>query len=74
VAAIRKIESALTSGDASALATCLESLKEENDRVIAAFGGTVAPLAPPVEIEQKQKTAPPEPCSTEPTVRPLPAN
>jgi DNA-binding NarL/FixJ family response regulator len=74
VAAIRKIESALTSGDASALATSLESLKEENDRVIAAFGGTVAPLAPPVEIEQKQATAPPEPCSTEPTVRPLPAN
>jgi DNA-binding NarL/FixJ family response regulator len=40
VTAIRTVESALMSRDPSALATGRKTLKEENDRVIAAVGGT----------------------------------
>ena len=67
VNAIRRVEIALESKDASTLMTARELLVQENNRLNAAVGGTIAPLAPPVEARRSQASAPPEPCLAEPS-------
>jgi CheY-like chemotaxis protein len=72
VPAVRELESALASGDASALASGLETLTKENSRVIVAIGGTVEPIARPAKAAPAQETTPPEPLPAEPSDCPQP--